>query len=91
MKGCLAAAQFARSLSQDELEAIGGTRGRSCASRPPRRPSTGQSIDPEALEDVLGRGLARALAADGKRIRGANRNGHHETVALTPPAHPSRC
>ena len=28
--------------------------------------------------------LARALAADGKRIRGANRNGedHHETVAL---------
>ncbi len=28
--------------------------------------------------------IARALAADGKRIRGANRNGdgHHETVAL---------
>ncbi len=45
-----------------------------------------RSIDPEALEDVLGRGLARALAADGKRIRG----GHHETV-VTPPAHPSRC
>ncbi len=48
-----------------------------------------QSIDPEALEDVLSRELGRALAADGKRIRGAN--GHHETVALTPPAHPSRC
>ncbi len=41
-----------------------------------------RSIDPEALEDMLGRRLARALAADGKRIRGANRNGHHETVAL---------
>ncbi len=43
MKGCLAAAQFAQSLSRDELKAIGGTRGRSCASRPPGRPSTGSS------------------------------------------------
>ncbi len=49
-----------------------------------------EMIDPEALGDVVGRycgpglPLARALAADGKRIRGANRNGadHHETVAL---------
>ncbi len=49
-----------------------------------------QSVDPEALEDVVARWsrprlpIARALAADGKRIRGANRNGdgHHETVAL---------
>ncbi len=32
--------------------------------------------------------IARALAADGKRIRGANRNGdgHHETVARVDPA-----
>ncbi len=63
-----------------------------CASRPPGRPSTGSS-DPEALENMLGRHgrrrLARALAADGKRIRCGN--GDHETVALTPPAHPSRC
>ncbi len=49
-----------------------------------------QEIDPDALEDVVGRWsrprihLARALAADGRRIRGANRNGdgHHDTVAL---------
>ncbi len=40
MKGCLAAA---RSLSRDELGAIGRTRGRGCASRPPGRPSTGSS------------------------------------------------
>ncbi len=91
MKGCLAAAQFARSLSRDELEAIGGTRGRGCASRSSRATlhRVVRSVDPEALENMLGRHgrrrLARALAADGKRIRDANRNGHHETVALTPP------
>ena len=94
MKGCLAAAQFARSLSQEELEAIGAWRNPKTGLREPISKSTlhrvVQSIDPEALEDVLGRygrrriHLARALAADGKRIRGANRNGdgHHETVAL---------
>ena len=94
MKGCLAAAQFARALSQEELEAVGAWRNRRTGLCEPPSKSTihrvVQMIDPEALEDVVGRycgprlPLARALAADGKRIRGANRNGedHHETVAL---------
>ncbi len=94
MKGCLAAAQFARSLSQAELEAVGAWTNPKTGLREPVSKSTihrvVQSVDPEALEDVIARWsrprlhLARALAADGKRIRGANRNGedHHETVAL---------
>ena len=94
MKGCLGAAQFARSLSQEELEAVGAWLNPKTGLREPVSKSTlhrvVQSVDPEALEDVVGRWsrprlpLARALAADGKRIRGANRNGdgHHETVAL---------
>ncbi len=94
MKGCLAAAQFARALSQEELEAVGAWRNPKTGLREPVSKSTihrvVQSVDPEALEDVVGRWsrprlpLARALAADGKRIRGDSRNGdgHHETVAL---------
>ena len=94
MRGCLAAEQFARSLSQGQLEAIGAWRNPSTGMREPVAKSTihrvVQSVDPDALEAVLNRfaaprlPLARALAADGKRIRGANRNGdgHHETVAL---------
>ena len=94
MKGCLAAAQFARSLSQDELEAVGAWVNPRTGLREPVSKSTlhrvVQSIDPEALETVVARyarprfPLARALAADGKRIRGANRTGenHYETVAL---------
>ena len=94
MKGCLAAAQFARSLSQEELAAVGAWRNPKTGLREPVSKSTlhrvVQSVDTEALEDVVNRWsrprihLARALAADGKRIRGANRNGggHHETVAL---------
>ena len=94
MKGCLAAAQFAKALSQEELAAVGAWRNRGTGLCEPPSKSTVhrviQMIDPEALEDVVNRWsgarlhLARALAADGKRIRGANRNGddHHETVAL---------
>lgn len=94
MRGCLAAEQFARSLSQNDLEAIGAWRNPKTGLREPVAKSTlhrvVQSVDPEALEDVLKRfsgarlPLARSLAADGKRIRGANRNGdgRHETVAL---------
>ncbi len=94
MKGCMAVAQFARALSQEELEAIGAWKRQTTGLCEPVSKSTVhrvlQSLDPEALEDVLKRyarprfPLARALAADGKRIRGANRNGtgHHETVSL---------
>ncbi len=94
MKGCLAAAQFAKALSQKELAAVGAWRNRRTGLCEPPSKSTihrvVQMIDPEALEDAVGRHcgprlpLARALAADGRRIRGASRNGadHHETAAL---------
>ena len=94
MKGCLAAAQFAESLSQKHLEAVGAWRNPKTGRREPVSKSTihrvVQLVDPKALEDVLSRWsrprllIARAFAADGKRVRGANRNGdgHHETVAL---------
>ena len=94
MKGCLAAAQFAKALSQDELKAIGAWKNPKTGLYEPVAKSTlhrvVQSVDPDALEAVLHRyaqtriPLARALAGDGKRIRGANRNGdgHHETVTL---------
>ncbi len=94
MRGCLAAEQFARALSQEQLAAIGAWRNPGSGMREPVAKSTihrvVQSVDPDALEAVLNRfaaprlPLARALAADGKRIRGANRNGagRHETVAL---------
>ncbi len=94
MKGSLAAARFARSLSQEELEAVGAWVNPETGLREPVSRSTIhrviQSVDPEALEDALGRWsrsrlpAARAPAADGRRIRGANRNGegHHGTVAL---------
>ncbi len=94
MRGCLAAAQFARALSQEQLAAIGAWKNPKTGLHEPVAKSTlhrvVQSLDPEALEDVLHRwsrprlSLARAIAADGKRIRGANRNGdgHHETVTL---------
>ena len=94
MKGCIAAAQFAGSLTQEELKTIGAWQNPKTGDYVPVAKSTihrvVQSIDPEALEDVLARyssarlPLARALSADGKRLRGANRNGegHYETVAL---------
>ena len=94
MKGCLATAEFARALSQAELEAVGAWKSKRTGLIEPPSKSTIhrviQSVDPEALEQVVGRWsrpriqLGRALAADGKRIRGANRNGedHYETVAL---------
>ncbi len=94
MRGCLAAAQFAKALSQEQLAAIGAWKNPKTGLHEPVAKSTlhrvVQSLDPEALEDVLHRWshprlpLARAIAADGKRIRGANRNGdgHHETVTL---------
>ncbi len=46
MKGRLAAAQFARSLSRDELEAIGGTRGRAARAALQGGPPPGSRSTP---------------------------------------------
>ena len=92
--GSLAAAQFAASLSQAELAAIGGWRNPNTGLYEPVSKSTLhrvlQNTDPQQLEKALAAYAASrnrqlpALAADGKRIRGANRNGdsHYETVTL---------
>jgi len=93
LRGCVAAARFARLLSREELEVVGAWVSRETGLRGPVPGSTlhrvVRSVDPEALEDVVRRyartriPLARAIAADGKRIRGADGDGHHGTVALT--------
>ena len=92
--GALAAAQFAAALSQAELEAIGGWRnpksGRYEAVSKSTLHRVIQHTDPEQLQEVLARYSRNrikqlpALAVDGKRIRGANRNGdsHYETATL---------
>ncbi len=92
LRGCLAAAQFAKVLSQEQLATIGAWKNPKTGLHEPVAKSTlhrfAQSLDPEAPGEVLHRWprprlpLARVIAADGKRIRGANRNGHLETVAL---------
>jgi len=94
MKGRIGAAQFARSMSREQLAAIGAWRNPKTGLREPVSKSTlhrvVQSVDQVELEAVVRRHskpripLARALAADGKCIRGASRNGddHHATVAL---------
>ena len=92
--GSLAAAQFAAALSQAELEAIGSWRNPKTGRYEPVSKSTLhrviQHTDPEQLQEVLVRYTRSrirqlpALAVDGKRIRGANRNGdsHYETATL---------
>lgn len=92
--GCLAAAQFAQALSQDELKALGGWYNRSKGVYEPPSKSTLHRViqytDPEQLQAVVSQYTHKyinqlaALAEDGKRIRGANRNGesHYETVTL---------
>ncbi len=90
----LAAVQYARSLSQAELAALGAWRN----PRTDRYEPVSKSVlyrvlgsaDPAAIEAVLKRHaaprlrLGAALASDGKRIRGANRHGatRHETATL---------
>ena len=92
--GALAAAQFAAALSQAELEATGGW----CNPKSGRYEAVSKSMlhrviqhtDPEQLQEVLARYTRNrikqlpVLAVDGKRIRGANRNGdsHYETATL---------
>ena len=90
----VAAVQYARSLSQAELEALGAWRNPNTGRYEPVSKSVLYRVignaDPTAIEAVLKRyaaprlQLGAALASDGKRIRGANRHGdpRHETATL---------
>ena len=102
MRGPVAAAEYARSLDQEELQSIGAWYNRTTGCyEPPSKATINRVVmhaDAEQVEATLQR-YARprvavavaqqdtertALAADGKHIRGANRNGsmHFETVTL---------
>ena len=95
--GPAATERFARNLDQEELRALGAWRsgaGRWVAPSDSTVCRVLADTDPDALQDVLRRWAAPrlaedadmpALAADGKRIRGANRNAggaYFETVTL---------
>ena len=94
MRGPVAAAEYASKLSQRELEALGAWKNPRTGLYMPVSKSTLHrviaSVDPEQIEVALQRfsmprlKVGRAVALDGKRIRGANRNGedHHETATL---------
>ncbi len=94
MRGAVAAAQYAKNLTQKELKALGTWYNRKtgryvCPSRATMHRVISR-LDPKELEAVLARysstrvRFGEAVAADGKRIRGANRNGeeHYETVTV---------
>ena len=109
--GPVATERFAKRLDQEELRALGAWRdpvaGRWVAPSDSTICRVVADADPDALAEVLGQWAAPrlaeaadtpALAADGKRIRGANRHTsddtHFETVTLvTHAGHPlaSRC
>ena len=99
LSGPAATERFAQHLSQEELRALGAWRdpraGRWVAPSDSTLCRVLADTDPDALADVLRRWAAPravsgaqtpALAADGKRIRGANRNTgdgvYFETVTL---------
>jgi predicted transposase YbfD/YdcC len=100
MRGPVAAAEYARALDQEQLKALGAWRNRRTGRYEAPTKSTIHRVvmatDAEALEAMQQRyATARvpapgaqqqrqALAADGKRIRGANRNGtmRYETATL---------
>ena len=94
LRGPVAAAEYAQKLSQSELEAIGAWKNPQTGRYVPVSKSTLHrvisAVDPDEIEAVLRRfsmprlQLGRAIAVDGKRIRGANRNGdgHFETATL---------
>ena len=100
MRGPVAAAEYAQALEQEELKLLGAWRNRATGRYEPPTKSTIHRVvmatDAEALEAMQQRyATARvpasgaqqqrqALAADGKRIRGANRNGtmRYETATL---------
>lgn len=94
MRGPVAAAQYARSLSQKELEALGAWYNRRKQRYEPPSQTTmhrvTSNLDTREFQPVLARycsprvRFGEAVAIDGKRIRGANRNGdgHYETVTM---------
>ncbi len=98
LSGPVAAAQFAAGLEARELRALGGWRSAAGEWKAPSAATICRVMagtDPDGLEEALRAWAAPrladdaeqpALAADGKRIRGANRhtdeNTHFETVTL---------
>ena len=100
MRGPVAAAEYAQALDQEELKLLGAWYNRTTGRYEPPTKSTIHRVvmatDAEALEEMQQRyatarvaapeepGQQQALAADGKRIRGANRNGtmRYETATL---------
>ena len=90
----IGAAQFARALNQTQLKALGAWFNPKTEQYEPPSKSViyrvRENADPSATETVLKRWstprlkLGSALSADGKRLRGANRNGdgHFETATL---------
>ncbi len=86
--GAVAAAHYAKTMTQKELEQHGRTGAP--ASRSPNRPCTGCCRTPTRDGSRMLCGaqprleVGNAIAVDGKRIRGANRTGedHYETVSL---------
>ena len=93
-RGPVAAAEYARQLSQSELKAVGAWKSPRTGRYVPVSKSTLHrvigSVDPEQVEAVLRRfamprlALGQAIAIDGKRIRGANRHAatRYETATL---------
>jgi len=94
MKGCIATAKFASTLTQEQLKAIGAWKNPRTGVYVPVSKSTIhhvlQSINPETIAAIIRRWtqvrlpLAKALATDGKRLRNAlhNRDRRYETVTL---------
>ena len=90
----IGAAQFARALNQTQLNALGAWFNPKTKKYEPPSKSiiyrVREKADPAAIETVLKRwstprlNIGSALAADGKRLRGANRNGdgYFETATL---------
>ena len=93
-RGVDATWRFAGALNQEELRSLGAWRNpRTGRYDPPSRATLHRAMidtDPKRFQSALQRWVARrqpapkALAADGKRLRGANRQGdaHYETVSL---------
>jgi predicted transposase YbfD/YdcC len=93
-RGVDATWRYARSLNQQELRLLGAWRHPATGRyHPPSRATLHRALtdtDPEAFQGAVNRWVARrqpsktALSTDGKRLRGANRQGeaHYETVSL---------